>query len=699
MTDTIAPTESNHSLSHGAEMAADVFDIPVARHYNDMATGLHRASRKWSRRISHKATAPQASPLWILKILFLLLVAGLFEVPVESEPPAAQNQFALAPVFSDHAVLQRDKPLPIWGMGNPTAKVKIILGSSAAETVVGADGMWQVLLNAQPAAENLTLLAYHDGQRVAEKVDLALGDVWLCSGQSNMEFELYKAANGESEVAASNDSGLRLLLVPRRRTFAEVSFGNEIFWTRTTPDTTKSFSAACYYMGRELRRRQKIPIGLIAASWGGSRIEDWLSRDQLGKLGGFAEELAAQDLHTRNPSASTTAAQEKMHDWVYKYLAQDRKPQWVDAPLNAGLWEEWNEVAFAEFDGLAKYRIRFDLPPDIAKRARNLFLGRIDDADWTSVNGSEIGHSQQWDAVRNYPLKRGQLRAGTNAIDIVVLDTGGGGGLWGGEAPAIELDDGSRFPLAMGWEAAAITSLHTTGPLPTASWLHGEGPATLHNGMIAPLGRYAVKGYAWYQGESNAAFASRYRPLLQALIADWRSRFGGRDFLLVQLAGFGAHSQKPGRSNWAELRESQRKVAVSDPFVRLVPAIDIGDRFDIHPTNKKELGRRLALAATSESWFTGTKIELSKTAAGLKIALGKDYQQVGGAASPVGFELCNQEGICRYATATLTSAATVMVEATEADRQLRYLWSNSPLVGLFDEDGIPLPPFRIELDR
>lgn len=630
--------------------------------------------------------------LWML--LLSLLIALHFVAQTTTAIAAETGTLTLAPIFSDHAVLQRGRPVPVWGTGTPEDKVKVQLGSVVSETVVGVDGTWQLLLNAQPASENLALRVYQDGKLVTEKTDVALGDVWLCSGQSNMEFELHKAANGASETENSNDNGLRLLLMPRKRAFKEKILDEKTHWQRSAPDTAKNFSAACYYMGREMRRQQNIPIGLIAASWGGSKIEDWLTRTSLLQVGGFADELAAQAEHIANPAGSKAAAVQTLRSWVKKHASVSNTAHWIKAPLESGLWEGWNVGAFAEFDGVAQYRIRFSLPSAIAARARSLTVGRIDDADWTSINGVEIGNTQEWDTVRRYPLKKGLLRPGMNTIDIVVLDTGGGGGLSGGEMPAIELDDGTKFPLESGWEAAAVKTLDEAGPPPVAAWLHGEGAGTLHNGMIAPLGRFSVRGFAWYQGESNAAYAARYPPLLQALIADWRSRFGGQEFLVVQLAGFGSHSQNPERSRWAELREAQRSVAIANPAARLVPTIDIGDRFDIHPVNKKEVGRRLALAASSNNWRVGTKIRVERSGNSFQISLGKDYRLVGGGASPIGFELCDHVGMCRFVTATLLQPDLITIDATEADSELRYLWSNSPLVSLYDTNGVPLPPFR-----
>lgn len=630
---------------------------------------------------------------WIL--LLSLLIALHFVAQPATAIAAEPGTLTLAPIFSDHAVLQRDRPLPVWGTGTPEDIVKVQLGSVVSETVVGVDGTWQLILNAQPASENLSLRVYQDGKLVTEKTDVAVGDVWLCSGQSNMEFELHKAANGASEAENSNDNGLRLLLMPRKRAFKETTLGEKTHWQRSAPDTAKNFSAACYYMGREMRRQQNIPIGLIAASWGGSKIEDWLSRASLLQLGGFADELAAQAEHIANPAGSKADAAQTLRSWVQKHAGVSDITHWIKAPLESGLWEGWTVGAFAEFDGVARYRIRFSLPSAIAKRARSLALGRIDDADWTSVNGVEVGNTQKWDTVRRYPLKKGVLRAGTNTIDIVVLDTGGGGGLWGGEMPAIALEDGTKFPLERGWEAAAVKTLDEAGPPPVAAWLQGEGAGTLHNGMIAPLGHFAVKGFAWYQGESNAAYAARYPLLLQALISDWRSRFGGQTFLAIQLAGFGAHSQNPERSRWAELREAQRSVAIANPAVRLVPTIDIGDRFDIHPVNKKEVGRRLALAASSDDWRVGTQIRVEQSGHNFQISLGEDYRLVGGGASPIGFELCDHVGMCRFIPATLLQPDLISIDAAEADSELRYLWSNSPLVSLYDTNGVPLPPFRI----
>jgi sialate O-acetylesterase len=612
----------------------------------------------------------------------------------------ARESLAIAPIFTDFAVIQRDRPVAVWGRGQPGARIEAGLGGGTADTVVDRRGNWRLDLAALPAREDIDLVVGSStGERIALH-HLTAGDVWLCAGQSNMEFPLRSASNAETELAQSGDDLLRLLLVPRQRSHVEATdFSQAVRWQPSEPQSATDFSAACYFMGRELRRKSHVPIGLISMAWGGSRIEDWLSAARLGKVGGFAAELALLDRYAANPAAADAAAATRLTLWMAT-LADRPRPDRVPVAGNPerGRWEEWGEASLADFDGLARYRATVTLTLQQARNARFLSIGQVDDIDLTRLNGVTAGSSVGWDKARRYALTGLQVKAGSNQVDVIVLDTGSGGGLWGSDPRGVVLEDETLIPFDRTWTLQPLASLAETGLPPLAPWLNGEGLATLHNGMIAPLGNYGVTGFAWYQGESNADRAASYARLLRALIDDWRLRFGGRRFMLVQLANFGPMKNGPAPSNWAALREAQREVAQGDAATLLVPAIDVGDIYDIHPTNKREVGRRLALAASSDQWnLGGIAQKISGNA--LLLDFGRSYRLVGGVAEPTGIEACDPAGRCRFVDSRLDAPGRLRIEVAPADVEVRYLWADSPLVSLFDSDGIPLPPFKLRITR
>lgn len=615
-------------------------------------------------------------------------------------PASAAVHLSIASVFSDFAVLQRDRPIMIWGRGEAGARIVAALGSDHATTDVDRAGDWRLSLLPRPASDEVDLtLSASTGERLALR-HLAIGDVWLCSGQSNMEFPVRAAADAEAELAQSSDELLRLLLVPRQRTPSPSStFSQPASWQASNPGSAAAFSAACYFMGRELRRSAHVPIGLVSSAWGGSRIEDWLSAARLKRLGGFDTELAQLAAHATDPVAANAAAATRLTAWLTAFADRPAPTHTiVRGNPEHGRWEEWGEPSLAKFDGIARYAATVTLTAQQACEARYLAIGQVDDIDLTRLNGHTVGSSVGWDQTRRYDLTAQPVKTGRNLVDIVVLDTGSGGGLWGSEPRGVVLANGRIVPFDRDWTLQPIATLAETGSPPLVPWANGEGLATLHNGMIAPLGPYAIKGFAWYQGESNADRAAAYPPLLRALIGDWRAQFGGGPFMIVQLAGYGAMTQGPVASNWAILREAQRQVAVSDPAVLLVPAIDIGDVYNLHPTNKRELGRRLALAALDKHWIVGTIVPSIQGSAAT-IDLGRSYHLVGGVAQPAGVEACDAGGRCRFITSRLDQPDRLRIELAATDVEIRYLWADSPLVSLFDDDGVPLPPFKYRLTR
>ena len=615
---------------------------------------------------------------------------GIALALVLTATPAGAQTLKLAPVFSDHMVVQRDRPVPVEGSAAPGAEVSAQLGDAPLVTGrADAEGRWRIELPGRAALAATTLIVRSGGETL-RLANVAVGDVFLCSGQSNMEFTLRVATNADTAIAQSTDPALRLFNVPRQSsTTPQAQFATRTVWQVSAPASARDFSAACWFMGADLRRRRNVPVGLITASWGGSIIQDWLNEAGLRRNGGFDEGLALLALRASDPAAAQRQWEAGVDVYLKRATATLAPPSAVDPTR---MWEE-RGGDLATFDGTGVYRTQVTLSADQARRARRIHLGAVDDIDLTLVNGQRLGATVGWNVERVYALAPGQLRAGANRIELRAIDTGGGGGMWGSAPRRIELDDGSAIALDQPWQFQRGAALGDAGPAPLVPWVGSSGLTTLYNGMIAPLGRIPLTGIAWYQGESNVSDAAGYAKLLPSLIADWRARFSTRRFGIVQLANFGPLQGKPVDSAWAALREAQRNTAASDPDTGLAVAIDVGDPRDIHPTDKKSIGLRLAQVMEGAS-----NAQLPTAVRGgsaVRLRFDRPLQVIGGA-GPLGFEACGTNG-CRFTTARLADPATLLVDAAPGDIKLRYLWADSPIGNLYDRDGLPVTPFEIGL--
>ena len=628
---------------------------------------------------------------------------------------SAPTESLLADVFQDHAVLQRDRPIAVWGRAVPDSEVTVTLAGTTVPARADADGRWRTVLPALPAGGPHELSVTQDG-RTQVLTDLLIGDVWLCSGQSNMEFGVRGVTNADTEIGNSADPQLRLLLVDHSTRPAPAgSLPPGSRWSVAGPETTPQFSAACFFMGQRLRRSENVPIGLIAASWGGSVIEAWMSEPALRRAGDYDVALAALAAYARSPGEGERQwAAVTDGWWMDNDPASAAATPWSSPTYDDSAWEEaipegfWEASSpeLAMFNGVIWHRTTVTLTAAQAGGEATLALGPVDDLDITFVNGRKVGGGQGWDRPRIYAVPPGVLHEGRNVIAVGVLDTGGGGGLWGPAADkALTLSDGSSVALGRPWRRRISAPLADLNNIPRTPWMGAGGMTTLSNGMITPLGDYGLAGIAWYQGESNVGDVGGYRRLLPGLMADWRARFGDEDlpFLVVQLANFGPPASTPTNSAWAALRNVQREVVEADGNAGLAVAIDIGDRYDIHPTNKQEVGRRLALAARAvahgedgvpaspsprEARWSGDAVRVSFDRVGQGLV-------VYGASRPVGFELCGAAG-CRFVDARVDGATVVLDAAAVPDATMvRFCWADSPVCNLYGDAGLPAVPFEL----
>lgn len=629
----------------------------------------------------------------------------------------AQETQLLHAMFQDHAVLQRDVPIRLWGRAHPGDEVSVALAGRKARTRADAEGRWELRL-APLKAGGPHVLTARSGGVVQTLDDVLVGDVWLCSGQSNMELQVWRSLDARAEIANAAGDTIRLLTVPQEGSATPLdTFPAPAQWKTVTPDTLRDFSAACFYFARELQKTVDVPMGLINAAWGGSRIQAWTSGEALRTTGDYGDELDVLDLYGRDPVAAVGRWGELWQAWWSGRAdgAGDGMPWspdapgkgWRAAPKALGPWERWGVPELASFDGMVWYRTTVTLTAAQAATGAALALGPADEIDMTWVNGRAVGSTYGAGAGRDYPLPPGLLREGRNTVVVNVLDTYRDGGLAGpASLHALRFADGSSVPLDGGWTYRVVPPAY--GSPPRAPWQTAAGLSTLYNGMIAPLGHYGLRGVLWYQGESNTFEADRYAALLRTLRRDWRARFGdGLPWLVVQLAGYGMPKAQPGESDWAALREAQRNAADGDARTGLVVAIDIGDRYDIHPPNKQELGRRLARAARhvvyGEQVPPSGPVPRQATRAGDAVVLAfadatGDLVALG-AARAIGFELCGDaRDSCRYADADVQGNRVVLraPAALQATR-VRYCWADGPVCTLFDGAGQPAGPFEIPI--
>ena len=640
--------------------------------------------------------------------------------------PAPSVRPLISAVFADHAVLQRDRPIPVWGWasaGEPVtvsligAGVTHVVAAAAPSVTVsaGSDGRWTAQLPAQRAGGPYVLTVAAGGQ---ERVihDVLVGDVWLCSGQSNMELQVDRTLNWREEVAGSSNDGIRMATVlqtvsplPQQMPAAPLE------WQVAGPATAAHFSAACWYFARELQKSVPVPIGLINASRGSTNIQTWMDEQSLRSTSFYDAKLDVLSLYAAHPAEAQARWGALYEQWwreqsgeragTEPWRADHFAPAaWHTAPPALGYWETWGVPELAAFDGLLWYRTTVKLDAQQASQGATLLIGPVDEVDQTWVNGRPIGNASGPDLPRAYALAPGLLHPGENVIVVAALDTYGYGGIYGpAEGRALRLADGTAVPLNNPWYYRIGTA--NVSSVPRAPWEPVAGLTMSHNAMIAPLVPYGLRGVLWYQGESNTGEAQRYETLLTGLMADWRREFNAPlTFLVVQLANYGPPATTSAESTWAELREAQRLTVAHDANSGLAVAVDIGDRYDIHPANKQEVGRRLARAARHvvygeaiapsgpalrEARLEGSRVQVSF----------RDVDQslvAYGAYGPIGFQLCGAEpSSCRFAEATLAGDHVVLeVPQGLKPARVRYCWADNPVCTLYDAAGLPAGPFE-----
>lgn len=652
--------------------------------------------------------APIKAPL---KALMLSLTALALPLSSQAEPRFAQ-------IFGDNAVLQRDTPVTIWGFAEAGEPVTLSIGTQTLTTTADATGRWEATLT--PLATDTTYeLSLKNGPTLK---NIVAGDVFLCSGQSNMEFQTRYTTNARNEIRDSANDHIRFVTLNRDARaggpLRDLDYKPD--WNIASPETTGDSSAVCYFMSKALHARTGVPVGMIHSSWGGTAAQAWISQDGLRQTGDYAPSLDILSLYATDPKGAEAKWRDLTVNWWEKNEPDAAlKRTWASTGFDDSdwarvtpirQWEHWGIPEFAFFDGVVWFRNHVTLTKSQAGNAVAIEIGAVDDADTTYVNGTPIGATQSWNKSRVYDLPKGLLKSGNNVIAVRAFDGAGGGGLWGPtDARAVILKDGTRVPLPAEWRykvSTPLTGLKAT--LPTMPWLDTSGLSPLYNGMIAPVVPYTLKGVAWYQGESNVYSPTEYATLLPTLFADWRKAFRQPDlpFAVVHLANFGPVATEPVTSGWAELREVQRRAVNADKNAVLAVSIDFGDRVDIHPSQKKVVGDRLALGLRRIAYEES--VALSPEPTGVKRS-GSDlvisFSDTQGslktysAALAIGFETCNAQNACTYVDARAEGDTIILKNAPADAVKVRYAWADSPYINLYSAGDLPVIPFEIDIPK
>lgn len=612
----------------------------------------------------------------------------------------------LAAGYGDNMVLQRGLPIVIVGIAAPRSEVSGTLEGDAAgvRTKSDSEGRFALTFPARAAAETGMTLTITDATGSATWRNILIGDVWLCSGQSNMELSVGRALNTWNELRLSPDDGIRLAMV--EKTTAAVPqgrFDQPLTWAAAAPATVEPFSAACYFMAKQLRADRKgVPLGLIHSNWGGSAARAWFDPASVKALYGQAA-LDQLQLYQRDPMAAAQAFVPQWYDW---WRANDRAREpwknpdtlaWKPVP-KISFWNEWKGSGL-DSNPTANVWLRrdFDLTAEQAKSGGMLSIGAIDDLDLTWVNGRPVGYTFGWGVERHYQVPANYLKPGRNSILIAANNMWDTGGFFAGPDRLYFEPAGSvPIQLGSGWEYSLSA---VDGVPPRAPWDSNAGIGVMHNAMIAPLGPMRLAGVVWYQGESDVGQAD-YDVKLRELFAGWRRQFGNQArMLVVQLANYGTRTGAPGASGWAQLRQDQIDAVARDKNASLVSAIDIGEPNDIHPANKNDLGKRLAMAAQGQPMpMPQSATRVGETVVVRFTGIEGPLQAFGGAHA-LGVELCgSDQATCRWAEPQLQGADMIIpVPQGLLASRVRHAWADAPIVNLYDSRGLPIPGFEVAI--
>ena len=638
-----------------------------------------------------------------ITFLLLLMIASL----------GANAKITMPKLFGDNMVLQRNKPIKVWGWAASNEKIEVQFRQQIKKLKAGKDGKWLVELDPEQAGGPFQLII--KGSNTLEYNNVLIGEVWLCSGQSNMEMPIAgwgKINNYQKEIKDADYPQIRQFEVPKVTSgeLKESLSGGD--WKVCSPSTAGAFSATAYFFARALYVKLKVPIGLINSTWGGTNSETWTSQqamEQSEEFKAIANQVKSGNMEFLNQQRNA-ARLKKLEQTVGVIHHSADAVHYKDENYNDSKWGSlkvpgfWEEQGFPDLDGWVWFRKSITISDADAGKPGILELAKIDDRDETYVNGIKVGNSESWIDDRKYAIPAGLLKAGINTIAVRVQDDGGEGGINGDPAHVMLTTNQKSYPLAGDWKYK-IDSVF----LPSAAIGPNDYPSLLFNAMIQPLIPYTIEGVIWYQGESNADRAYQYRKAFPLMITDWRNHWKDSTlpFYFVQLSSFGsANDNSNSGSKWAELREAQTQT-LSLPNTGMIVTTDIGNPTDIHPKNKQEVGKRLASLALHQLYhqegeytgpvyqsmkIEGNKIFLSFTHTGNGWFVKDKYGYI------KGFEIAGEDQKFQFAKAIIEGDKIVVFQdSIEHPVAVRYNWADDASEGnLFNNSYYPVAPFRTD---
>ena len=624
---------------------------------------------------------------------------------------ASFGQVRLPKLVSDGMVLQREIPVNIWGWASPGEKVKLSFKCQIFETTTTAEGKWKVVLPEQKTGGPFEMEI--TASNTIKLKNILFGDVWLCSGQSNMELPISRVAvlYGK-EIETCTNPNIRLFHVPVSWNYnnpqQDIRGGK---WEEASPQNILKYTAVGYFFARDLYEKYKVPVGIIQCAAGGSSAESWISEESLKAFPEqyqIAKQLSDKS-YMRNLLVSEKEAQAKWFDELAKSDLGRKNIPWSNPSLEDSSWPKFQlPSSFAEAgmnfkNGAVWFRKEIDLPENCSGQQALLELGRIVDSDSVFINGKFIGTTSYQYPPRRYNIAPGILKAGNNNITVKVISQSGIGAFIKDKPYQLDVNR-QTFNLKGTWKYNIGAK---SGTCPTSTFFP-ENPLGLYNAMLYPMINYTLKGIVWYQGESNAERADEYKSALSTLIGEWRKLWGQGElpFLFVQLPDFMETKKEPSEGEWATLRDQQLKT-LSIPNTAMAVTIGLGEWNDIHPLRKKEVGQRLALAAEKLVYgdkkvvasgpiyqsmkIDGNKIELTFTncGSGLITNDGKKLKY---------FAIAGADKKFVWGKAEIKGNKIIVSNDTLANPEIvRYAWADNPAgANLYNKDGLPASPFTTE---
>ena len=631
-----------------------------------------------------------------------------------------QAKVVLPSVFTDNMVLQQKTDITFYGDATKNKQLTVKTGWNGKEYHTEADGQgkWSLKIPT-PAAGGPYEITFSDGKKLQLK-NVMIGEVWFCSGQSNMEMPVAgwgKVMNYEQEIAEAAYPAIRLFQVKKNTSLAplkevESTLGG---WQECSSATVPEFSALAYFYARALWKELNVPIGVIDCTWGGTPAEAWTNHETLRQVMDFREEMDKLERLGFDPNRMEQAYSEERAHWQSLFTEKDKgmengKLCWTAPSLSEEDWQTislpgyWEGKGLKDFDGIIWFRRSLEIPAEWAGKPLTLRLGMIDDEDITYFNGVEIARGAGYMTPRTYTIPAKLVKAGKAVLAVRVSDFGGEGGIHGKAEELYVEADGKRISLAGDWKYRIGLSLKGFPPAPVSPIQSSSYPTVLFNAMVKPWTAFPIKGVIWYQGEANVGRSEQYGDLFPALITDWRRQWRSDfPFYFVQLANFMESKKIQPNSEWAALREAQTKALKLDQ-VGMAVTIDIGLADDIHPKNKQEVGRRLALLALAGSYgknvSSSAPVFQNYIIKGDKMELDFGQKQDGFKIKDTtlkGFTIAGPDRVF-YSAEAMVQNGKIIVSSPKVSVPLaaRYGWADNPDCNLYGENGLPVAPFRTD---